>query len=432
MYYLLSLLKIVLFNDYIEQVKSLIIKKMTEAKDQQFDYNEQKRSQALRDYNMASTTGEIQFDALAELAQTICDTEIALISFIDNDRQWFKSKIGLDLTETLKIYSFCQYTIKGDEVYEVRDATKEHLFRNNPLVTGDPYIRFYAGAPLRTFTGYRMGTLCVIDSRPKSLTKQQKRSLALLADQVVDQMELKRSLAKQMEISEQKEKLALMVSHQFRNPVTAIQSNTELIKLSIRELTSETEIDILSYCEKINEQTKDMVDMLDDVLLFGQITSASSDKKLKSIGVQAFCKKIVNDMNVSRADRRKAQLDLAKHPLSIEADERELSHVIKNLLSNAFKYSSESPVLKVYPKKGHLVNIEIKDKGIGIPKNEQEFLFQPYFRASNVRGIMGTGLGLSITKELIQNNGGEIDITSSSNKGTTAIITLPTTKNIQS
>lgn len=128
---------------------------------------------------------EKEYDALTQLASYICGTPIALVSLLDHERQWFKSSVGLDVSETPRDISFCQYAIMGDEVYEVDNTLENVLFANNPLVTGNPNIRYYAGAPLRDSKGFNLGSLCVIDTKPNKLSEEQKKALTLLADQVM-------------------------------------------------------------------------------------------------------------------------------------------------------------------------------------------------------------------------------------------------------
>ncbi len=147
--------------------------------------NELDRLKVLESYSIMDSLPEKEYDALTELASYICDTPIALVSLLDKDRQWFKSSIGLDVTETPRDISFCQYAIMGDEVYEVQNALENELFAANPFVTGDANIRFYAGAPLKDSNGFNLGSLCVIDTKPNKLSKEQKKALKLLADQVV-------------------------------------------------------------------------------------------------------------------------------------------------------------------------------------------------------------------------------------------------------
>ena len=147
--------------------------------------NEEERLEALKSYQILDSLSEAEFDRLTELASLICDVPISLVSLIDRDRQWFKSAVGIDLTETARDVAFCNHTIAGDGLMEVEDATMDARFKGNVFVTGDPKIRFYAGFPLIDAKGYALGSLCVIDTVPRKLTTNQKRSLELLADEVM-------------------------------------------------------------------------------------------------------------------------------------------------------------------------------------------------------------------------------------------------------
>lgn len=154
--------------------------------------NETERLKALKAYSVLDTLSEKEYDAITQIASYICDTPIALVSLIDEERQWFKSTVGLEASETPRNISFCQYTIMGDDIFEVANALENELFSENPLVTGNPDIRFYAGAPLRNKEGYNLGSLCVIDTKARSLTDDQKKALQLLAAQVVSLLDLRK------------------------------------------------------------------------------------------------------------------------------------------------------------------------------------------------------------------------------------------------
>lgn len=156
--------------------------------------DEAARLAALRRYRILDTEPERAFDDLALLASHICQTPMALISLIDADRQWFKARTGLDATETPRAVSFCTHAITQRDLFIVPDARDDERFRNNPFVTGGPFVRFYAGAPLVTPEGHALGTICVIDSVPRTLTPEQREALDALRRQVQAQLELRRNL----------------------------------------------------------------------------------------------------------------------------------------------------------------------------------------------------------------------------------------------
>ena len=142
---------------------------------------EEKRLEALKKAKLLDTPKEAKFDSVIFLASEICETNIALFSIVDEKRQWFKSKLGLDVEQTDRSISFCGHTILTDDILEVRDTLKDTRFLDNPLVTGYPNIRFYAGAPVLSTDGLPIGTLCVIDQKPMQLTPYQLESLKKLA-----------------------------------------------------------------------------------------------------------------------------------------------------------------------------------------------------------------------------------------------------------
>jgi GAF domain-containing protein len=154
--------------------------------------DEKKRLKVLWQYDVLDTVPEEVFDDLTELAARICEAPIALISLVDEKRQWFKSKVGTTLNETSRDVSFCAYAITQSGLFIVPDASLDQRFAKNPLVTSDPKIRFYAGAPLITPDGHALGTLCVIDKVPRELREDQKHALRILARHVVSQLELRR------------------------------------------------------------------------------------------------------------------------------------------------------------------------------------------------------------------------------------------------
>jgi GAF domain-containing protein len=157
--------------------------------------NEESRLSALRNYNILDTPPEEAFDIIARLASYICGTPIGLVTLIDRHRQWFKSRVGLDIPETPRDMAFCAHTILQPSLFVVPDTTADERFSSHPLVANEPNIRFYAGAPLITGEGYPLGTLCVLDRIPRELNADQKNALLSLACLVIIQLDLRRKLA---------------------------------------------------------------------------------------------------------------------------------------------------------------------------------------------------------------------------------------------
>lgn len=197
--------------------------------------DEPQRLESLRQYAVLDTPAEAAFDDLTELAAHICEAPIALISLIDENRQWFKSKVGLDASETSRDVAFCAHAIHQPDLFIVPDATLDERFADNPLVTGEPRIRFYAGAPLLTPDGHALGTLCVIDYQPRELRPDQQRALRVLSRNVIGQLELRRrALETASLLAERDEILAALLREQADTDLR-VQRRTEQLAHSESE-----------------------------------------------------------------------------------------------------------------------------------------------------------------------------------------------------
>ena len=165
--------------------------------------NEAERLAALKQYHILDTGTEQPYDDITALAAHICEVPIAIISLVDEVRQWFKSRVGMERQQTSREIAFCAHAILQSEPFIVRDATKDPRFADNPMVTGEPYIRFYAGFPLINPEGLALGTLCVIDRKPRQLSPEQEKTMRSLARQVMALLELRRVAARLAEALDQ-------------------------------------------------------------------------------------------------------------------------------------------------------------------------------------------------------------------------------------
>lgn len=192
--------------------------------------NEVQRLNVLWQYDVLDTVPEAVFDDLTDLAAHICEAPIALISLVDEKRQWFKSRVGISQRETSRDVSFCAHAILRNGLFVVADATKDPRFCDNPLVTGRQKIRFYAGVPLKSPDGYALGTLCVLDKKPRRLRPEQKQALLVLARHVETQLELRRHARE----------LAEARKHGDRQNAELAQAHVEIVKLRQQLARQET------------------------------------------------------------------------------------------------------------------------------------------------------------------------------------------------
>ncbi|MGB3292477.1 MAG: GAF domain-containing protein [Phormidesmis sp.] len=198
--------------------------------------NEDERVQKLLRYRVLDTGAEIIYDDLTALAAYICGTQTAVISFIDVGRQWFKAKVGLAAAEHSRELSFCAHAILRSDIMIVPDAREDERFACNPLVTGEPYIRFYAGAPLISPDGYAVGTLCVLDQAPKQLTERQIGLLEAITRQIVSQLEMRLLLQKIQQEKAEKETMSAELQQANVILEKRVQARTEAIRYKNRHL----------------------------------------------------------------------------------------------------------------------------------------------------------------------------------------------------
>jgi signal transduction histidine kinase len=397
--------------------------------------NESERLQKLRSYHILDSSRDASFDKIARLASSFCEMPFALISLVDENRQWFKSVVGFDkLVETPRSISFCSFTIQGEDVMEVRDAQLDERFRANPLVTSDPNIRFYAGAPLTSPEGYNLGTLCVIDQRPGKLTESQLEVLKILAQQVVDLMELRQanrelSLAKKI-LEDQQQllinkarlqtigELAGGVCHQINNPLAIIVGRSMILRSQLKQRFPE-DSQMIRELDVIDQTSQRVSDILKSLRMYSkdlgeEVTLASFNQMIQD-ALTLISGKLV---------REKIHLSYEKGPDQTSLINRnQISQVILDLLSNAIEAMVESETKHLEIKlSGDDKNIflTLTDSGHGIKPEEKQRIFGPFF-STKTRHF---GVGLSNALNFVKQHHGKLEILNLKNP-TTIQLTIP-------
>ena len=277
------------------------------------------------------------------------------------------------------------------------------------LKNGDIGWLRISGSPIYDVDGKIVGSIGIHGD----ITKEKKQELSL-----------KIALEKEKALNLLKSQFVSTASHQFRTPLAIIQSNVELMCMKIVKDLPNKKGKYNVYNERIRTEITNMTDLMDQVLMIDKINTGKLESKLVGTNLVQICKEIIKKVD-QIAGQRCIELNVFGHPRIVLTDVQLFEHAVLNLLSNALKYSSEkNPVFNLLFQDED-VQIEIIDDGIGIPKNEQKLLFQPFFRASNTFDIQGTGLGLRIVKDFTEKMGGQINIESKENMGTKVKLILP-------
>ena len=381
------------------------------------------RLAALNSYEILDTAPEQVYDDFTALAARVCDVPIALISLIDKDRQWFKSKIGLEPPGTPREQAFCAHAIVDNQLLVVPDASHDRRFEGNPLVTGVPHIRFYAGAPLVTDSGHGLGTLCVIDRVPRELTPEQLGSLQALSRQLMTQLELRRAMLLLKEAARAKKAFVANVSHELRTPLTSIRGALALVRDSESTLDDDSR-QLLSAAHRNADRLLDLVnDLLDlERVGSGQLSIDKRDCPLATAIERAAetIRPIAGDAGVS--------LKIEPTSVTFHADPDRLTQVMINLLANAVRFSPRGGTVTVgVSPVADRVRVTIDDQGPGVPAAFREAIFEPFKQvegsAAHKKG--GTGLGLAISHAIVKEHDGVLDVTDAPGGGARFWFDLP-------
>ena len=383
--------------------------------------NEQERLNALNEYHILDTPAERDFDEIAELASIICETSISTVTLIDEARQWFKAKVGLDTPETSRDIAFCSHVINQDSVMIVPDASKDDRFHDNPLVTGSPDIRFYAGMPLVTPDGYNIGTLCVIDTKPKNLSPHQLFALQVLSKQVIKQMELRKKVFELERLNDTHRKLLSVIGHDLRSPLTSLYG--------LLELSEKYDLPPEEFKAKLPEVRQGFTaanSLLGNLLEWATSQFEHNGIKRKIISLRHVVDQIIAD-NQQQFDKKNNEVEnLVDTTCQVLADEHMLRTVLRNLLMNANKFTNHGRITISNAAVDTMTEICIADTGVGMDQLQVSKMFNWDKRTSTkgTSGERGSGFGLLVSQEFVEKNGGRMWVESVPMEGSKFYFTL--------
>lgn len=384
--------------------------------------NEIARLNALREYDILDSEPERDFDEIVELASMICETPISTITMIDEARQWFKAKIGLADSETSRDNAFCAHAIHSDEVMIVPDATKDNRFFDNPYVAGNPDIRFYAGMPLVTPNGYSLGTLCVIDTKPKNLFPHQLFALQVLSKQVVKLLELRKKVFELERLNDTHRKLLSVIGHDLRSPLTSLYG--------LLELSEKYDLPPDEFKSKLPEVRQGFTAanaLLSNLLEWATSQFEHNGLKKKVVSLRNIVDQIIENNQQQLQAKGNRVENMIDSTCQVLADENMVRTVIRNLLVNANKFTDKGRITISNRSVKSMVEVCIADTGIGMEDTQLKKMFNWDKRSSTkgTKGERGSGFGLLVSYEFIEKNGGRMWVESTPKQGSKFYFTMP-------
>lgn len=395
--------------------------------------NEHARLAELRRFEILDTLPEESFDRITALATSIFKVPIAIVSLVDKDRHWFKSSVGMPTNQSPRRDGFCAHTIMNDEVLVVPDATLDARFASDPSVTGGSAIRFYAGASLTTSSGFRLGSLCIIDREPwtEGLTAEEKGILQNLAALTVREIELRQESANRtVDLHDElqnarmaKNQFLQMLSHELRTPLNAVIGFSEMIQDEIGDKAAPIHRE---YAGDISKAGYHLLDLVNGMLDWTRLERGELGIEDDIVHVSELFDRMLA-LLPGAAPRTRVAPMLAD--LQLRCDARYVIQVLSHVTENAIKFSPHDQQVSIaaaVEENGNLV-IRISDRGPGIHNELRTRAFGLFekFNSDQAKFAEGIGLGLAISRRLMELHGGRIEFADDSDVGATVVLTFP-------
>jgi signal transduction histidine kinase len=399
--------------------------------------DEAARLATLHALRILDTPPEERFDRITRLAATFFDVPICLVTFVDEARVWFKSIQGLPVSEIPREQSLCLYSITSADSFVIEDTRLDPCFSDNPLVCGEPHLTFYAGRALEV-DGHKLGNFCIIDTKPRTLTEQQRHYLEDLGAMVESELQathLAYALAGQVDqlreanerleqADRMKDEFLSVMSHELRTPLSFIISSASVLRDEVYRPQLEEE---QAMTDNVLTGADRMLTLVNNLLDVSRIAAGTLSLKVEPVDYRAVVEEVVRTLEPLAAPK-KLTLTPDLTGAMLEADTARVIQVLTNLIDNAIKFTPDGGTIRVSTSVvGENVLTEIEDTGPGIAATDIPKLFQRFHQLdmSLSRPAGGAGLGLSIAKGLVEAHGGEIGVVSQPGEGSRFWFTLP-------
>ncbi len=396
-------------------------------KSPEYPENEKLRQIAVEKYELLDTLPEDAYDHITATVAYICNTPIALITLLDKERNFLKSHYGVAISESPRAISFCGHAINSDAPLTIiEDSRKDKRFIGNPLVTEYDAI-FYAGAPLVDSDGFKLGTLCVYDAKPRVLNKEQQKILVCMAKQVVNLFEQRYQNFKLLQYqetlkkrNENLKKFAHIVSHDLKSPLANIISLTELLKEDISDQLND---ESLQYLEYLKDSSYALKDYIDGILMFYK-----SDELISLQTEKIDCVALLDELiKITGADHT-VQFSITTEIQELLVNKVALLQILVNLITNSIKYNSKetTSITIAITESSTMYEFMVEDTSDGIPSHHIDKIFELFSVAGapDKYGNMGTGIGLATVQKIVESLGGTISVSSVEGEGTTFTFSL--------
>jgi signal transduction histidine kinase len=388
----------------------------------------------LRSFTILDTPYDPRFDRLVQLAARVFGTQGAVVGLLDANRLWFKAHTGIAARELPREHGFCAWTILGDGLCVVEDMTQDPRFADNPLVSGENGVRFYAAAPLVSRDGHSIGTLAIFDSVPRQFGVAQQAHLKDFAGLVVDALELHRSLTETeaareeaMLASRSKGEFLAFMSHELRTPLNAVIGFAEMLESEAYGPLGDAHYK--DYAGLIRQAGQHLLEVINSILDLSRIEAGKMTLTLDRLKVVDEADAVIS-LLLTQARQKELSLvmDASLHALPVlHADRSAFRQVLLNLISNAIKFTRpEGRIVVTGSTDADTIRISVSDNGQGIAPADLVRLGEAFYQAGpkNQRR-QGFGLGLAISHRLMALHGGRLTIASEFGRGTTATMVFP-------